>query len=588
MGIAVSATLGVRNGVLAVGNEFQETISMPSLAGVYQFGPFQLDTPERRLVRDGVPVPLRLKAFETLRLLVENAGHLVTKEALLEQVWPDAVVEENNLNVNVSNLRKALGEDANGRSYIETVPRAGYRFVAPVVRLSRSQHASTPSRHIAPDPEPEKSVAVLYFENLSGDKEDEYFRDGMTEDVITELAKIKDLRLFPRSAVLAFRDKPLSVTEVGQQLRAAFVLEGSVRRAGSRLRITARLIETGNGHSVWAERYDRQLEDIFVIQDEIAQNIAHAMRVVLSDQERREIEKIPTRNVKAYDYYLRGRQVLYQFRRKSMQFAREMFARAIVIDPSYAAAFAGVADCSSFLYMYFDATENNLREAATASRRAVELDPESAEAHASRGLAESLSKNYQDAEREFKLAMLLNPKLFDPCYFHARSCFAQGKIEEAAEWFKKASELNPADYQSLSHLAMLLRSLDRQEQARRANNDALRVMERQVELFPEDARALYLGASAWLLHGDRDHCLDWLARALAIDPEETTILYNAACTYSLLGETNLAVDLLEKAIRNGYGHKEWIEHDPDFVSLRGHPRFQALLQCLSVASTTPI
>ena len=190
---------------------------------------------------------------------------------------------------------------------------------------------------------------MLYFENLSGDKNDEYFRDGMTEDVITELAKIRDLRLFPRSAVLAFRDKPLPVTEVGQQLRAAFVLEGSVRRAGNRLRITARLAETQTGHSVWAERYDRQLDDVFAIQDEIAQNIARALRVMLSDQEKREIEKVPTRDV------------------------------------------AGVADCSSFLYMYFEASENNLREAATASRHAVELDPESAEAHASRGLAESLS-----------------------------------------------------------------------------------------------------------------------------------------------------------------------------------------------------
>jgi TolB-like protein/Flp pilus assembly protein TadD len=518
-------------------------------------------------------------------MLVEHAGRLVTKEALLRQVWPDAMVEENNINANVSILRKALGEDANGQSYIETVPRVGYRFVGHVTQISSAQSAPTTSGDPAPELEPEKSVAVLYFENLSGDKEDEYFRDGMTEDVITELAKIKDLRLFPRSAVLAFRDKPLPVTEVGQQLRAAFVLEGSVRRAGSRLRITARLAETRTGHSVWAERYDRQLEDVFAIQDEIAQNIARALRVMLSDEERREIEKVPTRDVQAYDYYLRGRQVVYQFRRKGLEFARQMFARAIVIDPSYAAAFAGVADCSSFLYMYFEATENNLREAAMASRRAVQLDPESAEAHVSRGLAESLSKNYQEADKEFKAAMLLNPKLFDPCYLYARSLFAQGKMEEAVDWFKKASGMNPADYQSLSHVGMGLRSLDRQQEARRANEDALRIMQRHVELYPEDARALYLGATAWLLHGDRDRCLEWLGRALAIDPEETTILYNAACTYSLLGEKDQALDLIEKAVRNGYGHKEWLENDPDFTSLRDHPRFQALIQRLSVAST---
>jgi adenylate cyclase len=573
-----------RNAGLVVGNEIQRRPSVPSPTGIYKFGPFRFDATERRLLRDGVQVPLRLKTFETLRMLVEHAGRLVTKEALLRQVWPDAMVEENNINANVSILRKALGEDANGQSYIETVPRVGYRFVGQVTQISSAQSAPTMSGDPAPELEPEKSVAVLYFENLSGDKEDEYFRDGMTEDVITELAKIKDLRLFPRSAVLAFRDKPLPVTEVGQQLRAAFVLEGSVRRAGSRLRITARLAETRTGHSVWTERYDRQLEDVFAIQDEIAQNIARALRVMLSDQEKREIEKVPTRDVQAYDYYLRGRQVVYQFRRKGLEFARQMFARAIVIDPSYAVAFAGVADCSSFLYMYFEATENNLREATNASRRAVELDPESAEAHTARGLAESLSKNYQEADKEFGAAMRLNPKLFDPCYLYARSLFAQGKMEEAVDWFRKASGLNPADYQSLSHVGMGLRSLDRQEEAHQANEEALRIMQRHVELYPEDARALYLGASAWFLHGDRDRCLEWLGRALAIDPEETTILYNTACTYSLLGEKDQALDLIEKAVRNGYGHKEWLENDPDFTSLRDHPRFQALIQRLSAAS----
>ena len=369
---------------------------------VYEFGPFRLEVREHCLVREGRSVPLTGKAFETLRVLVERHGTLVTKSDLMNAVWPETTVEENNLDRNISAVRKALGEMASGRHYIETVPRVGYRFVAQVVQTSSPQFTQATSGDAVPELEAEKSVAVLYFENLSGAKEDEYFRDGMTEDVITELAKIKDLRLFPRSAVLAFRDKPLPVKEVGQQLRAAFILEGSFRRAGSHLRITARLVETRTGHSVWAERYDRQLQDVFAIQDEIAKNIARALRVMLSEQEKREIEKVPTRDVQAYDYYLRGRQVVYQFRRKGLEFARQMFARAIVLDPSYAAAFAGVADCSSFLYMYFEASENNLREAATASRRAVELDPESAEAHASRGLAESLSKNYQEAEKELR------------------------------------------------------------------------------------------------------------------------------------------------------------------------------------------
>jgi adenylate cyclase len=222
---------------------------MPRTSEVYLFGPFQLDTAEHRLMRNGVEVPLQLKAFETLCILVIQAGRLVTKEHLLCRVWPDTLVEENNLNKNISLLRKALGESVSGKSYIETVPRVGYRFAAPVAQITSRATPPAADSRAAQELAAEKSVAVLYFENLSGDKEDEYFRDGITEDVITELEKIKGLRLFSRSAVFAFRNKPLSAAQVGQQLGAAFVLEGSIRRAGNRLRITARLTETSTGHS---------------------------------------------------------------------------------------------------------------------------------------------------------------------------------------------------------------------------------------------------------------------------------------------------------------------------------------------------
>lgn len=441
------------------------------------------------------------------------------------------------------------------------------------------------ARISTPSMRPEKSVAVLYFASLGGDREDEYFRDGMTEDIITELTKIKELSMLPRSAVLAFRDKSIAAAQIGQQLSAAYVLDGSIRRSGNRLRITAQLAETRTGHSVWAERYDRNLEDVFAIQDEIAQNIARALRVMLSDKEKHAIEKVPTRDVQAYDYYLRGRKAFSAFRRKELEFARQMFARAIVLDPAYANAYAGVADSSSFLYMYCDASENNLKEASSASRRAVQLDPESAEAHASRGLAESLSKNYQEAEKEFERAIALNPKLFEAYYFYARSRFAQGKMEKAAELFGKASSVNPDDYQSAGHLVTCYRALGRDADAQRAAEQAIVVSQRHVELYPNDARALYLGAIvAWQL-GDRERCLDWSARAMAIDPEETAILYNVACTYSLMGEKEKALDTLEKAVHNGFSHKEWIENDPDFTSIRGEPRFKALLASLSKSDT---
>jgi adenylate cyclase len=547
---------------------------------VYQFGPFQLDTGEHRLLREGVEVPLQLKAFETLCILVERAGRLLTKDDLLRQVWPDTMVEENNLNKNISMLRKALGECAAGQSYIETIPRVGYRFAAPVCQLGSPAALSAADNHVAPEAPAKKSVAVLYFENLSGDCEDEYFRDGITEDVITELEKIRGLRLFPRSAVLAFRDKPAPVTQVGEQLCADFVLEGSIRRAGSRLRITARLSETRTGYSVWAERYDRRLEDVFAIQDEIAQSIALALRVVLTEQEKYEIEKIPTSNIQAYDYYLRGRQFFYQLRRQGLEFARQMFARAIAIDPDYARAYAGVADCCSFLYMWFQAQEENLAEALSASRRAVELDSESPVTHASLGLAEYLSRNYEEARREFETALGLSTELFEAYYFYGRSCFAQGQFEKAAILFAEASRANPCDYQAPSLRGLCLRALGRPAEAIETFQECLQKVEHHLQLHPDDVRAVYLGSSALYGLGENARALEWAERALSMDPEEAAVLYNVACTYAVLNETDKALNCLEKAFRLGFGHKEWIEKDPDFSSVREHPRFKRLMECL--------
>ena len=546
------------------------------MPGIYKFGSFELNARERTLLRDGVQVPLRLKAFETLRFLLENAGHLVTKKELLNEVWPDAAVEESNMNAAVYTVRKALGDEENGQCYIETVPRLGYRFRAQVQRKPQS----VPALDASATPEPEKCVAVLYFENLSGEKEDEYFRDGMTEDVITELAKIKDLRILPRSAVHAFRDKSLPVTDIGQQLGTAFVLEGSIRRADRRIRITARLLGTGNGHAVWAQKYDRELEDVFAIQDEIAQSIAGALRVILSDAEKRAIEKVPTRDVQAYDYYLRGRQVIYQYRRKSMEYARQMFARAAVIDPSYAAAIGGVADCSSFLYMYFDATEDNLREAVTASQRAVQLDPESAEAHASRGLAVSLNKNYQEAQHEFDLAIQLNPDLFEAHYYRARAYVAEGNLAEAARAFEKAYAVNPDDYQAPSLAGTAYIGLGQESDALASFRRGLAAAEKRLAVQPDDVRALYLCAVNLYRLGDRARSLEWAAKALAIEPNEPALLYNIACVHALHGEPEQAITFLEQALANGYGQKEWIMHDPDLDSLRGLPRFEKLLKSL--------
>lgn len=441
------------------------------------------------------------------------------------------------------------------------------------VRDSRGQSGVSAPAQVA-----EKSVAVLYFENLSGSKDDDYFRDGMTEDIITELSKIKELQVFPRAAVLGYRDKPVTGPQVGRELNAACVLGGSVRRAGNRLRITAQLVQTHTGHSIWAERYDRELKDVFEVQDEIARSISQALRITLSPQEEKAIARKPTESAQAYDYYLRGRQYFHQFRRKGVDFARQMFARAIVIDPKYARAYAGVADCCSFLYMYWDSSEDNLNEADAASRKALELDPDLAEAHASRGLALTMSKNFTGARAEFETAIRLDAKLYEPYYFYARTSFQQGDLAKAAQLYEMACQVNADDYQAPSLLAPIYKSLGREAEADAARRRALQLAEKHVELHPDDARALYLGAGILCQLGERSRGVEWAQRALTMDPEETSILYNVGCVYALAGEAEKAIDCLEKATDRGNWYKGWAQQDSDWDSLRSHPRFQALLK----------
>jgi serine/threonine protein kinase/tetratricopeptide (TPR) repeat protein len=423
----------------------------------------------------------------------------------------------------------------------------------------------------------EKSVAVLYFENLSNSKDDEYFRDGMTEDIITELSKIKELQIFPRAAVLAYRDKPVTGPQVGRELNAACVLSGSLRRAGNRLRITAQLIRAQTGHSMWAERYDRELKDVFEVQDEIARSISQALRIKLSPQEEKAIARRQTDNPQAYDYYLRGRQFFHQFRRKGFDFARQMFARAIVIDPQYARAYAGVADCCSFLYMYWDSVEDNLNEAEAASRKALELDPELAEAHAAGGLAFALKKDFAQAQKEFEAAIRLDPKLYEAYYFYARTSFQSGNLPRAAELYEQASRLNPDDYQAVSLLVAVYHGLGRSEEAAATEKRALQLIEKHSENHPDDARALYLGAGILARVGEHAKSYEWARRALAIDPEETSILYNVACVYALLGRTEDSLGCLSKVMEHGTFFKNWAAKDSDLDSLRSDPRFHALL-----------
>src|SRR5437773_696220 len=427
---------------------------------------------------------------------------------------------------------------------------------------------------------PEKSIAVLAFVNMSNDPENEFFSDGIAEEIINALTQVKALRVASRTSSFAIKGKNEHIGEVGRKLKVHTVLEGSVRKAGNRLRVTAQLVNAADGYHLWSERYDRQLEDVFEIQDEIAENIVRALRVVLGEDEKRAIEKTPTENVQAYEYYLRGRQFFHQFRRTGLQYARRMFDRVVEIDPNFALARAGIADCCSFLYMYWDSSKANLEGADASSREALQLDPESAEAHTSRALALTLRGRYQEAREEFEAALRLNPMLYEAHYFYGRACLTEGKPDEAVSHYREAWRVRPEDYQAIFLSADPLVKLGCRDEALDAARQGLKVADAHLELNPDDARAWYLSAGALMRLGQRDQALERARRALAIDPEDAGVLYNVACVYALAGSSEEALDHLDKAIQNGVAHREWLENDSDLDSIRGEPRFQALLRKL--------
>jgi serine/threonine protein kinase/Flp pilus assembly protein TadD len=425
-----------------------------------------------------------------------------------------------------------------------------------------------------------KSVAVLPFANMSADPENEYFTDGMAEEIINALTKIQSLRVASRTSAFAFKGKNEDIGDIGKKLKVSTVLEGSVRKMGNRLRITAQLVNVADGYHLWSERYDRELEDVFAIQDDISQAIVKALRVILSEGEKKQIEKARAVNIQAYDYYLRGRQYFHQLRRKALEYAKQMFNKAIEIDPDYARAHAGVADCYSLLYTYFDAREFNLRQADIASSKALELEPELAEAHVARGLAVSLSKRFDEAHAEFEEAMRLDPKLFEAAYWYARSRKSQGKYEEAVRLFERAAALRPEDYQTPGFLAQSLTPLGRNEEANEAYRRQIKLLDQHLELNPDDPRACILGAVAHAVVHNNARAEEFAARAMAVDPDDPMLLYNVACTYARLEKTDHALEALERAVEKGWGDKEWLEHDSDMDPLREIPRFKAITQAM--------
>jgi adenylate cyclase len=431
------------------------------------------------------------------------------------------------------------------------------------------------------DAQEKPSIAVLPFINMSGDPEQEYFSDGITEDIITDLSKVSALSVVARNTAFTYKGKPVKVPEVAKELGVDFVVEGSVRKAGSRVRVTGQLINGKDDRHVWADRYDRDLTDIFAIQDEITHAIVEQLKVKLLPQEKKSIAQAPTDNVEAYTFYLRGRQFMQRHSKANYELARRMFAKAVELDPLYARAYAGMADCDSFLFLHYQLPAGVESILAT-SAKALDLDDKLAEAHASRGLALSLDKCYDESTAEFERAIALDPNSFEAHYFYGRACVTQGRLERAATLFERAAENKPDDYQSLCLLIHVYRSLGRQRDSESAAQRCIERAKNELTLHPENARAAYLGANALVTLGETDRAREWASRALSIDPDDVLTQYNVVCAYSQLGDVDQAFDLLERLLPYA-GHElkhGWIKNDSDLDPLRSHPRYQKVLEII--------
>jgi len=440
---------------------------------------------------------------------------------------------------------------------------------------------AAPDSVTAPVADDRRSIAVLPFVNMSGDPENEYFSDGIAEEILNLLVKLPQLRVASRTSSFVFKGEKVNIPEVARKLGVSTLLEGSVRRAGERVRITAQLIEVGTDSHLWSETYDREMRDVFAIQDDIARSIVAALEVTLTPRDRRALQYVATSDTKAYDYYLRGRQYFYEFTRRQFHNAIRMFRKAIEQDPNFAQAYAGMADTYSLLYQWADSSEENIAKANDASIKAITLDPDSAEANAARGTALTIGGQHEEAERAFENAILLNPSLYEPYYFYGRDCLAQGKFEKAARLFSEAARIRPDDYQALSFLSMAYAELGRESERLETSRKTLKAAEEHVDLHPDDGRALTFGAYALVELGQPDRAREWAKRALDGDRDEPAIIYNVACMYTQLGEFDEAIELLSRSIDQGYGNRGWLEHDSDLKPLRDHPRFRELLDRLA-------
>jgi len=569
---------------------------------VYEFGEFRIEAGKRLLLRDGAPVPLTPKAFDTLLHLVQNRQRIVEKDELMQVIWPDTTVEENNLNQNISTLRRVLGESRGENRYIATIPGKGYRFIADV-----DGRGSLPAAvHGLPE---RVTLAVLPFENLSSDPERKYLADGLTEETIAALGQIDPdhLGVIGRTSVMAYRKTKKTIAEIGSDLGATYLIESTLRTEGGRFRVTSKLIRVEDQVQVWSASYDSEPTGMLNFQRELSAVIAEQIRLRLSPERLSALARRQTRNAEAYDLYLRGRHYWYQLTPPTTKRAVEYFSRATQLDPEYALALSGLADCYSGSPINGDApplamwplareataravaAEPNLAEVQTslgfvrfwfdwdwrgaeaAYRKAIDLDPSYPMAHRMLGIVLAHMGRYAEARPEMNRLRELDPLLAANQALSAQVAFAGRDYAAAVQFARQAIVIDPEFWIGLIQLGQAYEQLGESELALVALNKAGRFSGGNSKAISLRG---YLFAKLGRVNEAREvlHALEAMARERYIPP------YAMALVQAGLGEKEKALEWLERAVEVRDVHMCFPPIDPKWDVFRSDPRFQSLLK----------
>ncbi len=466
----------------------------------------------------------------------------------------------------------------NMKSILRALERLGVAFGEPAGAVAQAAGGAVAGHSMHSGAELERALAVLPFHNISPDKETDYFSDGLSEELITCLARLKDIRVVPGTATMPYKGTQKSIGTIGEELRARYVITGSVRKHQENVRIAAQLLDAQTEALLWAEAYKGKLEDIFEIQENVAKQIFDALSIKLTMVQEIALTKRVTDNPEALDCYMRGREFRYKARRKNLEFAIELFQKAIELDTRYANAYAGLSEAYSMLFEKYGRNPADLSRCAEASLKAILYDPSSAEAHAALGLTYFYQGQTLDSEQACLKAIQLDPNLFMGYRNLGRIYHLMDRDEQAVEMIKKGIELKPDDYTMMGILGTILIRLGRNDERDEWQRRLLEFMPRHLLRDPEDVHGRIIYAIALASSSRRDEALAQAQMVLDAESTDGNTLYNVACVFSQLGDQERTVEGLRSAINAGYKNFEWIKRDSDLDPIRNHPGYIELMK----------